>query len=84
MQISFFPAIMATSLLEPVYLRAILGVVTVSYLLSLILYRQTVLPYAKHHRNEFIWVAGFGKPFVDSLPPYDESAEASSAANDES
>lgn len=38
----------------------------------------------KYTEAEYSWLSGFGKPFVDSLLPYDESAEESSAANDKS
>ncbi len=49
---------------------------------GLVLYPATYFPVVKRTSGR-VWLRGFGKPFVDSLPPYDESAEASSAANEQ-
>ncbi len=43
--------------------------------------RLLVVPRLQRREDDLCWLKGFGKPFVDSLPPYEESAEASSAAN---
>jgi hypothetical protein len=39
------------------------------------------IPEISFVRHPLIWIEGCGKPFVDQLPPYDESAEGSSAAS---